>query len=162
MNAPGVAVDPHLVERLRARAARHPRIAAGDVRRDTLAAVIDDLLEDDRVILAVAERDALVTAVVDEAIGLGPLESLLRDGAVTEIMVVGPDRVFIERGGRIERSQVRFHDEGHLLHVIDRILAPLGRRIDEASPMVDARLPDRRRGSATRRAARGGRDTAAG
>lgn len=142
MNAPGVAADPHLVERLRARAARHPRIAAGEVGRESLAAVIDDLLEDDRVILGAAERGALVTAVVDEAIGLGPIEGLLRDGAVTEIMVVGPERVFVERDGRIERAQVRFHDEDHLLHVIDRILAPLGRRIDEASPMVDARLPD--------------------
>jgi pilus assembly protein CpaF len=138
----GLEIDPHHVERLRARAARHPRVAAGDVGRESLTAVIDDLLDEDRVILGAAERDALITAVVDEAIGLGPIERLLRDAAVTEIMVVGPERVFVERAGRIERAEVRFHDESHLLHVIDRILAPLGRRIDEASPMVDARLPD--------------------
>jgi pilus assembly protein CpaF len=142
VNPPGASVDRDLVERLRARAARHPRIASGDIGRDSLSGVIDELLDEDRVILGSAERDALVTAVVDEAIGLGPLERLLRDVTVTEIMVVGPERVFVERGGRIERVPVCFHDESHLLHVIDRILAPLGRRIDEASPMVDARLPD--------------------
>ena len=135
-------VDPALVEHLRARAARDPRVAAGAVDRAVLGAVIDDLLDDERRILAAAEREALVAAVVDEAIGLGPLERLLRDATVTEIMVVGPERIFVERSGRIVPARVRFHDEAHLLHVIDRILAPLGRRIDEASPMVDARLPD--------------------
>ena len=142
MTAEHATVDPALVEHLRARAARHPRVARGDVGRELLEAVIDDLLEDERRILPAAERDALVTAVVDEALGLGPLERLLRDPQVTEIMVVGPARVFVERAGRIGPADLRFHDEAHLLHVIDRILAPLGRRIDEASPMVDARLPD--------------------
>lgn len=135
-------VDPALVEHLRARAARHPAVAGADIDRGTLAAVVDDLLDDERRILGPDERDALVTAVVDEALGLGPLEPLLRDPSVTEIMVVGPQRVFVERAGRLTEAAVRFHDEPHLLHVIDRILAPLGRRIDEASPMVDARLPD--------------------
>lgn len=142
MTAAHAPVDPALVEHLRARAARHPRVAEGDVGREMLEAVIDDLLEDERRILPAVERDALVTAVVDEALGLGPLERLLRDPQVTEIMVVGPSRVFVERAGRIGPADLRFHDEAHLLHVIDRILAPLGRRIDEASPMVDARLPD--------------------
>ena len=80
--------------------------------------------------------------MVDEALGLGPLEALLRDPDVTEVMVCGPHRVFVERAGRIAPVPTRFHDDAHLLHVIDRILAPLGRRVDEASPMVDARLPD--------------------
>ena len=138
----GAPVDPALVEHLRARAARHPRVAAGAVDRAALEEVVDGLLEDERRILPAGERVALVRAVVDEALGLGPLEAPLRDPAVTEIMVVGPHRVFVERAGRIAPAGIRFHDEAHLLHVIDRILAPLGRRIDEASPMVDARLPD--------------------
>jgi pilus assembly protein CpaF len=84
----------------------------------------------------------LVRDLVDDLAGLGPLEELLRDAAVTEVMVNGPDHVWVERAGRIEAVETRFADSEHLLHVIDRILAPLGRRLDEASPMVDARLPD--------------------
>ncbi len=100
------------------------------------------MVAEERRILTAAGRDALVEAVVDEALGLGPLEALLRDPDVTEVMVCDPARVFVERAGRIAPVATRFHDDAHLLHVIDRILAPLGRRVDEASPMVNARLPD--------------------
>jgi pilus assembly protein CpaF len=136
------APDPGLVEHLRARAARDPRVVGRGVDRSGLAHVVEDMIAEERRILPAAERDALVEAVVDEALGLGPLEALLRDPRVTEVMVCGPERIFVERSGRIAASPARFHDEAHLLHVIDRILSPLGRRIDEASPMVDARLPD--------------------
>jgi pilus assembly protein CpaF len=138
----GPPPDPSLVEHLRARAARDPRVGAAVTDRDELAAIVDGLLEEERRIMPGAARDALVEAVVDEAVGLGPLEGLLRDPAITEVMVCGPGRVFVERDGRIAPAEARFHDDAHLLHVIDRILAPLGRRVDEASPMVDARLPD--------------------
>ena len=133
--------DPALVEHLRARAARDPRVVHG-MEREDLAALVHVLLEEERRILTEVGRAALVQAVVDEALGLGPLELLLRDPAITEIMVCGPERVFVERAGRITPAHVCFADASHLLHVIDRILAPLGRRVDEASPMVDARLPD--------------------
>lgn len=88
--------------------------------------------------------DAAVVAelVLDEALGLGPLERLLADEAVTEIMVNGADQVFVERRGRVQRVPTRFSSEDALRGVIERIVAPLGRRVDEASPMVDARLPD--------------------
>jgi pilus assembly protein CpaF len=134
--------DPGLVEHLRRRAARDARAGGGDVTREDLADLVRDMVAEERRILTAAGRDALVEAVVDEALGLGPLEALLRDPDVTEVMVCGPSRVFVERGGRIAPVATRFHDDAHLLHVIDRILAPLGRRVDEASPMVDARLPD--------------------
>lgn len=140
--APPAAPEAALVEHLRARAARDPRVAGRGADRALLRAVVEGLLEEERHILPAEERDALAEAVVDEAVGLGPIEALLRDPEVTEIMVVGPGRVFVERAGRLAPAAVRFHDEAHLLHVIDRILAPLGRRIDEASPMVDARLAD--------------------
>jgi len=107
-----------------------------------LAHDVERLLDEERRILPAAERVALVQAVVDETLGLGPLESLLRDPEVSEVMVNGPRRVFVERAGRIEPADVRFADDAHVLHVIDRVLSPLGRRVDEASPMVDARLPD--------------------
>jgi pilus assembly protein CpaF len=93
-------------------------------------------------ILNQVQQEALVRAVVDRIVGLGPLEPLLDDPSITEIMVNDPWNIFIERNGRIERVNVAFRDEADLRHVIDRIVAPIGRRIDESSPLVDARLPD--------------------
>lgn len=88
------------------------------------------------------EADKLAEELVDELVGFGPLESLLRDSSVTEIMVNGADRIFFERDGIVQRSQLRFVDDNHVFRVIQRILAPIGRRLDESSPMVDARMPD--------------------
>src|SRR5436305_9931018 len=88
------------------------------------------------------ERDALAARVVRLATGLGPLEPLRADPAVDEVMVNGPAEVWVERAGRIERAGAAFASEAELLHAIERVLAPLGRRVDEASPMCDARLPD--------------------
>ncbi|MFP2769686.1 CpaF family protein [Oceanisphaera sp. KMM 10153] len=88
------------------------------------------------------EQDKLTEELVDELVGFGPLEVLLRDSSVTEILVNGPHRIFIERKGTLHRSDLRFIDDAHLLRVIQRILAPVGRRLDESSPMVDARMPD--------------------
>ena len=93
-------------------------------------------------ILGREQQTRLVGAVVDRVVGLGPLEPLLADPTITEIMVNDPQSVFIERDGRIERQPVAFRDEAHLRHVIDRIVGPMGRRVDESSPLVDARLPD--------------------
>lgn len=89
-----------------------------------------------------AERQALAQEVLNEITGLGPIEPLLHDPEVSEIMVNGPLRVYVERKGRIEATAIRFRDNEHVLHIIERIIAPLGRRIDETSPMVDARLAD--------------------
>ncbi len=83
-----------------------------------------------------------VTEVIDEALGLGPLEKFLRDPSVTEIMVNGPEAIYVERGGKIETTKIRFTNAASLRNAIDRIVSPLGRRVDEASPMADARLPD--------------------
>ncbi len=88
------------------------------------------------------EADRLAEELVDELVGFGPLESLLRDASVTEIMVNGANRIFYERDGVIQRSELRFVDDNHVSRVIQRILAPIGRRLDESSPMVDARMPD--------------------
>ncbi|HXF51161.1 MAG TPA: CpaF family protein [Dehalococcoidia bacterium] len=89
-----------------------------------------------------ATRDELVSAVADEVLGLGPIEALIRDPSISEIMVNAPDVVFYEREGRLYLSPVRFRDEAHVMRIVERIVAPLGRRVDESSPMVDARLPD--------------------
>ncbi|MGD8849367.1 MAG: CpaF family protein [Anaerolineales bacterium] len=100
------------------------------------------ILSEKKEILTAEQSEAIVRAVVDRIIGLGPLEPLLEDTSITEIMVNDPQSIFIERQGKIEEVDVRFRDEAHLRHVIDRIVAPIGRRIDESSPLVDARLPD--------------------
>lgn len=93
-------------------------------------------------ILSVEEQAAVVQRVVDQIAGLGPLQPLLDDPTISEIMVNDPSSVFVERSGRLQPVEVQFRDQFHLRHIIDRIVAPLGRRIDEASPLVDARLPD--------------------
>jgi len=87
-------------------------------------------------------RDQIVARVVDEVVGLGPIDALLRDPSISEVMVNAADEVFFEREGIIYLSDVRFRDSNHIARVIERIIAPIGRRVDEASPMVDARLPD--------------------
>lgn len=88
------------------------------------------------------EVEQLTEELVDEVTGFGPLEVLLRDASVSEILVNGPNNLFIERGGVLQRSELRFMDNNHLMRVVQRILAPIGRRLDESSPMVDARMPD--------------------
>src|SRR5215204_6426584 len=109
---------------------------------DAPAARIGALVEHEAGVLDAATRDALAARVAERAVGLGPLEPLLRDPAVDELMVCGTGPVWIERGGRLSRTEVRFGSEAELRHAIERILAPLGRRADEAEPLCDARLPD--------------------
>jgi pilus assembly protein CpaF len=87
-------------------------------------------------------RDLVLSAVADEVLGLGPIEKLVRDPAVSEVMVNAPDRVFYEEGGLIYKSRINFRDDDHIMRIVQRIVAPLGRRVDESSPFVDARLPD--------------------
>jgi pilus assembly protein CpaF len=87
-------------------------------------------------------RDELVSAVADEVLGFGPLEPLLRDPSISEVMVNSPDTIYYEKEGRLYLSSVRFRDDQHIMRIVERIVAPLGRRVDESSPMVDARLPD--------------------
>jgi len=110
--------------------------------RAQIADVAGQLLAEHPDIASVEERSELQQEIIDELMGLGPLEDLMRDPAVSEIMVNGPNVIYVERGGKLTLSERRFNDERHLRTIIERIIAPLGRRIDESSPMVDARLPD--------------------
>jgi pilus assembly protein CpaF len=116
---------------------------AGDAAADDdPAARIGALVEREAGVLDAATRDALAARVAERAVGLGPLEQLLRDPAVDELLVCGTAPVWIERAGRLSRTDVHFDSEAELRHAIERILAPLGRRADEAEPLCDARLPD--------------------
>src|SRR6478672_7116889 len=109
---------------------------------DAVRKVVQDLITQESVPLNFEERDAVVVQVLDEIFGLGPLEPLIQDPEVSDILVNTYKQVYIERHGRLERTDVMFQDDRHLLQVIDRIVSAVGRRIDDSSPMVDARLPD--------------------
>jgi pilus assembly protein CpaF len=112
-----------------------------DLSERVYRAVTEELTLD-RTPLTREERRELVRQLTDDILGYGPLEPLLRDDSVTEIMVNAFDRIYVERSGKLERSEVRFVDESHVMRIIDKIVSQVGRRVDEASPMVDARLPD--------------------
>jgi pilus assembly protein CpaF len=118
------------------------RARSGEAEGVSLGEEVRALVELEAAPLPEAERAALCERVVLLATGLGPLEPLLSDRTVDEVMVNGPDAVYVERGGRLERTGVSFGGESELLHAIERILAPLGRRVDEASPLCDARMAD--------------------
>jgi pilus assembly protein CpaF len=108
-----------------------------DIRR-----VVEHLCDTENPLLNRMERERLIDEILDETLGFGPLEALLKDPTISDIMVNGPQTVYIERRGKIEKSDIKFRDNDHLLQIIDRIVSKVGRRVDETSPMVDARLPD--------------------
>ena len=113
-----------------------------DELRTRIDEIFNMILAEENIVLARNERRRLHEQIVAEILGFGPLEPLLEDPDITEIMTVGHEKVYVERKGLIEPAQVHFESEEHLRRIIDRIVAPLGRRIDEQSPLVDARLPD--------------------
>ncbi len=116
--------------------------AMGDAAEKLIADYCQRVLDEHPFAIPRGERASIMTDVRDEMLGLGPLEPLLKDESVTEIMVNGPKNIFVERMGKLQLTKAQFHDNGHLMNIIDRILTPLGRRLDEASPLVDARLED--------------------
>ena len=111
------------------------------VRQEVRPAVLR-LVNEEKTPLSLFEKERLVDEVLDEVLGLGPLEPLLRDKTISDILVTTPNMVYVERRGKLERTSVKFKDDAHLTRIIDRIVSRVGRRIDESSPMVDARLPD--------------------
>lgn len=114
----------------------------GDEDSIDVRAIIYDLLMKRGEALTKAKREKLVQEIYDDVMGLGPLETLLREDDISEIMVNGPKKIYIERKGKLELVDVFFRDDNHVLQIINRIVSPIGRRCDEANPMVDARLAD--------------------
>ncbi len=110
--------------------------------RGQIANVIERLVQNEGTPMTVAERDRVTDEILDEVFGLGPLEQLLKDPTVSDIMVNGFDNVYVERGGRLVETNIRFKDQNHLRMIIDRVVSNVGRRIDDSSPIVDARLQD--------------------
>lgn len=122
------------------------RITDPDLDETALRALVvtelNQVVEDAKVPLSSTERQRLMREVLDDVLGVGPLQPLIDDPSITEVMVNGPDKVYIERAGKLQRVDTFFEDEAHLRRIIERIVTRVGRRIDEASPLVDARLED--------------------
>jgi pilus assembly protein CpaF len=117
-------------------------VSKPDEVRHKIETMFDEMLVQENLIIGRADRQRLLEQIVAEIMGFGPIEPLLADDSITEVMVNGPNAVYIERGGRVLSTDVKFDSDDHVLRIIDRIVAPLGRRIDESQPYVDARLPD--------------------
>ena len=114
----------------------------GDRVRQEIRPSVAKLVNEEKTPLSSQEKDQLIEEVLDEVFGLGPLEPLLRDRTVSDILVTTPRLIYVERGGKLERTNIEFKDDAHLMRIIERVVSRVGRRIDESSPMVDARLPD--------------------
>ncbi len=117
-------------------------ITKADEVRQTIRELLDQILQQENIVLSRAERQRLFEHIVAEILGFGPLQPLLEDDTITEIMVNGPKQVYIERKGKLYKTNITFEDDEHVMRIIERIVAPLGRRVDESTPYVDARLPD--------------------
>jgi pilus assembly protein CpaF len=115
---------------------------AGERVRAIVRAAVAKLVEEEKTPLSLVEKDRIIEQVLDEVFGLGPLEPLLQDSTISDILVTTPHLVYVERAGKLYRTPVQFKDDGHLLRIIEKIVSRVGRRVDESSPMVDARLPD--------------------
>ncbi|MEU1181629.1 CpaF family protein [Streptomyces sp. NPDC005820] len=142
----GRGEDAHLVSSYRAKLLEEIDLAemsslAAAERRARLERVLGHIISREGPVLSTGERSQLIRRVVDEALGLGILEPLLEDASITEIMVNGPDAIFVERGGRVEQLPLRFASNDQLMQTIERIVSTVNRRVDETNPMVDARLP---------------------
>ncbi len=114
----------------------------GNTLRREIRLVVERLCDTENPLLNRMERERLIDEVLDETFGFGPLEVLLKDPTISDILINGPHKIYVERRGKLEKTDIKFRDNEHLLQIIDRIVSKVGRRVDETSPMVDARLPD--------------------
>src|SRR6202007_1848086 len=119
--------------------------STGDSAREEVLVLIRNAVNNEVIPLSFAERERLSREILDKIFGLGPLEPLLKDHTISDILVNRFDKVYIERAGKLELTGLSFKDNGHLMQIIDRIVSRVGRRVDESSPMVDARLMERLR-----------------
>src|SRR5213592_2388091 len=134
-----VKIHQKLVERLNVQNLRSMHI---NVVRQEVLTLIRELYQSEKALLSAPEQSKLMDDVMDATFGLGPLEGLLKDPTITDILVNRFDRIYVERQGQLQLTDVTFRDNQHLRQIIDRIVVQVGRRVDEISPMVDARLPD--------------------
>ena len=124
-------------------------VVSSDRVRAEVRSAVTKLVEEEKTPLTTGEKDRMIGEVLDEVFGLGPLEPLLADHTISDILVTTPKVVYVERAGKLQKTPVQFKDDAHLLRIIEKIVSQVGRRVDESSPMVDARLPDGSRVNAT-------------
>ena len=147
-NKPGLVVKMDPYDPLKQKTHRKivDELGSADMDRrqleEAVTRIADTVMDAEPVLVPRSERNRIIAEVIDEVMGLGPIEPLLKDDTVTEVMVNSYNQVYVERNGLLIRTDVRFRDDNHVMHIIEKIVSPLGRRIDESSPMVDARLPD--------------------
>src|SRR6201985_2265761 len=141
MNLETFEADIHRILISRLDLEKLSRVASTQARQ-AVAGVVKEIIGEQKVPLSMNEQQKIQADLLDEVFGLGPLEPLLRDPKISDVLVNGKDRVFIERGGVLERTDTTFRDDRHLMQIIDRIVSRVGRRVDESSPMVDAGLPE--------------------
>ncbi len=134
-------VHSHLIERLEEEGIE-VELAEKAQLEHFVQANVGQYVASQRIPLATSDQSMLARETLDEIVGFGPLEPLLDDPQVNDILVNGPNSIFVEVAGVLQKAQIRFIDDDHVMRIIRRVLAPLGRRLDESSPMVDARLPD--------------------
>ena len=132
-------LHPKIIERLDLAAVQQ---LSHDELKLRLRVIVEQVVTAERLAINESERESIIVSVLDELTGLGPLETLLGDPSISDVLVNGHDKVYVERAGKLVQVDIRFRDDRHLIHTIQRMVARVGRRIDESSPMVDARLPD--------------------
>src|SRR3989441_12624539 len=118
------------------------RLISKERLRGEIGRAVEKLLLQENIPMTLPERDRIIEEILDEVFGLGPLETLMKDSSISDILVNNYDKVYIERRGILQRAPIQFKDDKHLLHIIERMVAAVGRRIDEANPIVSARLAD--------------------
>src|SRR5436189_6054002 len=121
-----------------------PRLDLADAKavRSSIEEMFNKFIDEEGIVVTRVERQRMLEQILDEILGFGPIEPLLKDDTITEVMVNGPFRTYVERKGKLQLSDVTFVNDEHVMRVIERIIAPIGRRVDEAKPYEDARLPD--------------------
>ncbi len=141
LNLDGFKADIHRILISRLDLEKLSRVNSNQARQ-AVAGLINDIIAEQKVPLSFEEQEKVQSDLLDEVFGLGPLEALLKDPKISDILINGKDSVFVEKGGLLRKVETSFRDDRHLLQIIDRIVSRVGRRVDESSPMVDARLPD--------------------
>lgn len=135
-------IHNRIIEEINTNSLKEDTAESSENLEKEISDIVEKFLETEETFITKLEKQKLITEVIDETIGFGPINQFLHDAAVSEVMVNGPDKVYVEKKGKLVLSDVTFKDDQHIMRVIEKIVAPLGRRIDESSPMVDARLPN--------------------
>ncbi|MFY9115141.1 MAG: CpaF family protein [Dethiobacteria bacterium] len=142
---PNIKLKNHIHQQMVATLGQHGNRSSSEIDEELvrkIPAIVEGIMEKENIQISVGDKKRIINEIINESIGFGPIQPLLNNPEITEIMVNGPHQVYIEKKGKLEKTEITFRDDDHVMHIIEKIVTPLGRRIDEGMPMVDARLPD--------------------